>query len=145
MPRKNLGKKIDVNGNLEDLGNTLSNEDLEKLDNLSEVAISGSYNDLLNKPAKFLGTFSYDTEEGQTLDDIEELKNLNELLKSKGAPGENLIEAASILHRLNKKDFFDITKINGASLTEDLKSRDLTINSLAINLKTLYFPKSLKK
>ena len=51
MPRKKLGKKIDVNGNLEDLGNTLSDEDLEKLDSLSKVATSGSYNDLSNKPS----------------------------------------------------------------------------------------------
>ncbi len=43
----------------------------------------------------------------ESSNNTEELKNLNELLKPKGAPGENLIEAASILHRLNKKDFLD--------------------------------------
>ena len=50
-----------------------------------------------------------------------------------------LLDKENQIYRLvlqNKKDFFDITKINGASLTDDLKSRDLTINSLAINLKT---------
>ena len=38
MPRKNVGKKIDVNGTLQDLGNTLSDEDLEKLDGIEEGA-----------------------------------------------------------------------------------------------------------
>ena len=50
-----------------------------------------------------------------------------------------LLDKENQIYRLvlqNKKDFFDITKINGTSLIEDLKSRDLTINSLAINLKT---------
>lgn len=50
-----------------------------------------------------------------------------------------LLDKENQIYRLvlqNKKDFFDITKINGTSLAEDLKSRDLTINSLAINLKT---------
>lgn len=36
MPRKNLGKKLDVNGNLQDLGNTVSDEDLEKIDGIEE-------------------------------------------------------------------------------------------------------------
>lgn len=50
-----------------------------------------------------------------------------------------LLDKENQIYRIvlqNKKDFFDITKINGASLADDLKSRDLTINSLAINLKT---------
>ena len=34
------------------------------------------YNELMNKPAKFLGYLSYNTSSGQTLDDIEELKNI---------------------------------------------------------------------
>lgn len=38
MPRKNVGKKIDVNGSLQDLGNTLSDEDLEKFDGIEEGA-----------------------------------------------------------------------------------------------------------
>lgn len=38
MPRKNLGKKLDVNGTLQDLGNTLSDEDLEKFDGIEEGA-----------------------------------------------------------------------------------------------------------
>ena len=51
-----------------------------------------------------------------------------------------LLDKENQIYRLvlqNKKDFFDITKINGKSLSFDLQSRDLTINSLAINLKTL--------
>ena len=50
-----------------------------------------------------------------------------------------LLDKENQIYRLvlqNKKDFFDVTKINGESLADDLKSRDLTINSLAINLKT---------
>ncbi|UKI41219.1 MAG: hypothetical protein L6V95_14315 [Candidatus Melainabacteria bacterium] len=50
-----------------------------------------------------------------------------------------MLDKENQIYRLvlqNKKDFFDITKINDAGLAEDLKSRDLTINSLAINLKT---------
>ena len=51
-----------------------------------------------------------------------------------------LLDKENQIYRIvlqNKKDFFDITKINGKSLSFDLQSRDLTINSLAINLKTL--------
>lgn len=50
-----------------------------------------------------------------------------------------LLDKENQIYRLvlqNKKDFFDITKVNGENLFDDLKSRDLTINSLAINLKT---------
>lgn len=51
-----------------------------------------------------------------------------------------LLDKENQIYRIvlqNKKDFFDITKINGENLFDDLKSRDLTINSLAINLKTM--------
>lgn len=73
MPRKKVGQKIDANGSLKDLGNTLSDEDLEKFDGIEENAqknvqadwnatsgdafiknkptlFSGNYNDLTNKP-----------------------------------------------------------------------------------------------
>jgi len=36
----------------------------------------------------------------------------------------------------DKKNYLDITKPTGETLEDDLKSRDLTINSLAVNLKT---------
>lgn len=38
MPRKKVGRKLDVNGTLQDLGNTLSDEDLSKLDGIEEGA-----------------------------------------------------------------------------------------------------------
>lgn len=70
----NVDNTSDLNKPISTATQTALDKKVDKSE-LSTVAISGSYNDLYNKPFEFKGTFSYDVYDyNETLDDIEGLK-----------------------------------------------------------------------